>query len=718
MNRYLYIPIVLSILSLTACGLRERPGALPAETESHPVAVAEIYELELPSTMDYLECHTLGDAGLYLSCNHYNTEEKSAGCLVLQTDIRKEYGPDIRIWEENASPLALVPGRDGECCLFGELRGSSTFFLNVYDREGTLLRRREYAKEEFEGMAKRLTDGLMTEDGQLYLYAYGKSSTIFVLDQEGTITETYTSPLESLEGIAAGRENRVYAYCITGDEPLFMELGASGTVLSCAIRPGKVYGGYDDGLYLSTSDGFWQYLPETGETNLLWEWDGDYMQLDVNELDQVFCGRDGLYLLFYDQTERPSKIKESLTIAKVTFQDSRDYPGKQLITLGTVYDYNENTHVEELVRLYNRQSRDFRVELVTYDDSANHTVGELELELMRGDGPDLMELMWMDASALATQGVFENLDKYYRDSNKAEEEDLLDCVRASSRVMGQNILVIPSFHINSMISKQDIAPQDWTPWSFLELAAREQLFEFPSRNAALTYCMGIRYGEHFIDYDKKECYFDSEEFISILEQCAQLDSVEMPLAYRATPFNEGAFLMETRFISSTADYLSTEWYMGKVYWVGRPGWEGMENDMYPDEAFAINSASPNKDGAWDFLEFLLSRELQDRIDWGFPSRKDSFEAYLNSSYVPNGKYTPKDFGGTTSFGYKRNPTEEDFAIIRHLVDTSLYQTWGHNGNTVRNIVEEEADMYFSGDATIEETVKKIQSRVILYLNEF
>lgn len=39
------------------------------------------------------------------------------------------------------------------------------------------------------------------------------------------------------------------------------------------------------------------------------------------------------------------------------------------------------------------------------------------------------------------------------------------------------------------------------------------------------------------------------------------------------------------------------------------------------------------------------------------------------------------------------------------------------GDPVRRILEEEAEMYFAGDAALEETVKKIQSRGGLYLNE-
>lgn len=102
-----------------------------------------------------------------------------------------------------------------------------------------------------------------------------------------------------------------------------------------------------------------------------------------------------------------------------------------------------------------------------------------------------------------------------------------------------------------------------------------------------------------------------------------MESVTTPLSYSVPALGDADFLMKTTSLHNSEDYLVTEYYEGNIYWVGRPGWEGMENDMYPDEVFAMNSSSSHKDGAWDFLEFLLSEELQRQIDWGFPARRDS-----------------------------------------------------------------------------------------------
>ena len=102
---------------------------------------------------------------------------------------------------------------------------------------------------------------------------------------------------------------------------------------------------------------------------------------------------------------------------------------------------NISTHIDELVRLYNRQSKEYRVELVTYERSANLSkndlVGELELQLMRGEGPDIMELTSMYVDTLADKGAFEDLTSYYQTSDKVKKEDLLGCVRKSGSPRGQ-----------------------------------------------------------------------------------------------------------------------------------------------------------------------------------------------------------------------------------------------------------------------------------------
>ncbi len=47
----------------------------------------------------------------------------------------------------------------------------------------------------------------------------------------------------------------------------------------------------------------------------------------------------------------------------------------------------------------------------------------------------------------------------------------------------------------------------------------------------------------------------------------------------------------------------------------------------------------------------------------------------------------------------------------------MFDTESGYSNPVRNIVSEEAEMYFQGDAALDETVDKIQNRVQTWLDE-
>ena len=155
--------------------------------------------------------------------------------------------------------------------------------------------------------------------------------------------------------------------------------------------------------------------------------------------------------------------------------------------------------------------------------------------------------------------------------------------------------------------------------------------------------------------------------------------------------------------------------------VGYPGMERSEHKLYPDSVFAMNSASEHKDGAWDFLEFLMSEEVQSLISWGFPSRKDVFERSLSDIYVcPTRAYgfpLYDENGKILIDGYPKEVTAHEIELLKDMAANAKYDSWGSSVSPLWNIVADEAGMYFKGDADLDSTVSKIQTRVQLYLDE-
>lgn len=86
---------------------------------------------------------------------------------------------------------------------------------------------------------------------------------------------------------------------------------------------------------------------------------------------------------------------------------------------------------------------------------------------------------------------------------------------------------------------------------------------------------------------------------------------------------------------------------------------------------AINSASENKDGAWAFMEYLLSETYQssiqtDSINDHFPVRQDSFDAYITrqfNEWERRSENSPgRDMNSVTKEVWQEYPALPDFVL--------------------------------------------------------
>lgn len=765
------------LLSISACGFRDIPepvlesggkhrenAAESQEEESLPVPVANFHYMTLEHFLE--GAYTFNHDWFYFE-GQERKEEGGYSRYLYRNRLSEAFRPEefLRIDSLGEVELcALLTEQEGNCITFwadwsgesetGE-REVTGYFLEKYSPEGERLWHAEYTPETFGDKGQRLNQGTVTADGRICLYDHGTDGTAFFFGEDGNLEGSCIPALDRLDGIAVGRENRIYGYCAAGKDTTFTLLGGNGEIYICPMAPKQVFDGYEDGVYLSDGKSLWSYEPESGESEKLLDWKSEYVQIGTNvnrrvtntgdmrsdianiqnsPIDGLFCGGGRITALcleqeFFDNSSQ----RQVLTFAGITFEDSGQYPGKTKITLGYPASADEGAgssgHLEYLVRRYNRQSLKYSVEIV-YDESSV----AMTAKLLQKKGADLLEVSFLPIASLAPKGVFEDLSPYY---DTALWEGLLESVRKACTAEGKSFLVIPSFSIKTLRGKEKLT-QEWTPWAFLEMGRENRMFEIQSPWEAFRYCMGIRKAEHFIDEEKKECTFDGEEFRRILEECAAWDSYdgtdrsgyipvtigEEVVGYRPPELEDAEWQFAEQYISSIKGCINQMHadYAGKM--VGYPGWDGAEYAFAPENLFAMNSASPNKEGAWDFLRFLLSEEMQDCIDWEFPVRADSFAGCLEDVYDPYDEewllaHSPSYGALMAELGYVRSgrPTEADAAAARHMVDNAVIDLRNGLQDPVMRILYEETSMYFQGDASLDETVEKIQSRVSLYLQE-
>lgn len=107
-----------------------------------------------------------------------------------------------------------------------------------------------------------------------------------------------------------------------------------------------------------------------------------------------------------------------------------------------------------------------------------------------------------------------------------------------------------------------------------------------------------------------------------------------------------------------------------------------------------------------------------------PTRQDSFELYMKAAtstekytdefgHVITPTYRTSDIDGMT---YEIKPlTQEQAQQYISLINSTNHSTYYYPD--VKKIIEEETAYYFSGDKSLDDVVKIIQSRSTTYINE-
>ncbi len=717
---YLFI---LTMLGLSACGRQKGTADSTFWAESDQVAVADFQQMKLPITLEALEQYATDGKWFYISREKFGPESTTG--QVLRSRIQNNFEGEVFISKENAFCLALAVDRESHC--FVLWKEENNISLEKYGESGERIWHVDQDVSKWTDIGRNnsvsslaIAGGVVTTDGRLALYTHGTDTIVALFDENGNLLQMDAPKLECLDGIVAGKDNRVYGYCITGEgDPVLADLKKPESCYVLPFRPLNVFSGQEEGVYLSTLEGLWLYDPESGRTQIKWKWNDEYINVDYRHLQSIFCGDQEWHLLCHVPDSFIAGTSK-VTVVSVRNESRKDYGKKETITLGYV-DNDSNQSLEMLVNLYNRQSKIYRVELVAYKNQEQDVTGwgnELALQLLRGEGPDLMDVRSIYVGSLADKGAICDLSDYYIQSPALNGEAILDVVWSGMQCKGKNMLVIPSFCLMAQASKEPVNAEDWTPGKLIQLAKeQEMLWQFgTSPMWALWDCMRP-YDEYtrYIDYDEKKSHFDCPEFRWLLENCAEIqENVIMPEIIFTDSTVQPSFLYSYT-IHNMNDFF---WHCQNIKelgcsWVGNPSWDGAVYRLVPDNILAMNQKSENKEGAWDFLQYIISEECQNDIDWSFPVREDSFERYLAVSY----RSKEENDRTVAQFHYSTNyfdPDEKDFDNIRYMISHAFIQRL--NG-PVESILNEETEMYFAGDATLDDTIHKIDSRVTLYLNE-
>ncbi len=489
----------------------------------------------------------------------------------------------------------------------------------------------------------------------------------------------------------------------------------------------------DGNILYGYNEGVCKYLVDSAEmVNLLvWKACG----LTVGEVKTFFS--DGAGNIFVIQ--KANNMGNGLPIVFLTQEEEEMKKEKQEIVLAC---YSTSDRVDKMIGMFNTENKDYRVIVNKYDwDDAKR----LQIELTTGNGPDLISMDMINADDYVQKGILEDLTPYLEDSSILSKDKLLSKVLELCTIDGTLTCIPPSFGIRTVMGREsELSGIDkWTIDEFLMYVDAHRgatVFEgatFGQTREALVLVIWQSQPERWVDWEAREAKFDSEEFIELIEYAAGYETkYDEDKSVIVNKIRDGKVIFFDKTISGMESYLYSKGiYEGDMRVIGYPSWDGISRHGLSEEnAFGINASSANKQGAWEFIEYMVAshtgrpREYSQVADSGFPTLKTSFEVMLEIWSTPNmvkgedgiereepiGLLNISRNNETAKISYYA-ASDEDIEFVRELINDISYVLRGRS--VIDDILFEELSVCFNGQRSPEETAKIIQNRVQLYLHE-
>lgn len=365
---------------------------------------------------------------------------------------------------------------------------------------------------------------------------------------------------------------------------------------------------------------------------------------------------------------------------------------------------------KDAVIAFNSTHSDMRLEVKDYMEYGNISaaIEQFNYDVLAGDIPDIIDLTAFSYDTLAGKGLLLDLYPYLDADPELSRSDFLSNVLTASETDGALLSVIPCYLVGgTAVAERGVFDKDAITLADLKQALSEHpgmtAFGATVRTELLT-ALVTADAEQYIDIDTGRCSFDSAAFLELLEfvgQQPELDIEALHMGYEGEP----GLLRQCSLEGFVTEF---DYEMGgNRSYVGLPGVNGTKPLICPVMEFGISSETKAPEACWEFLRELLTFDSQTRMTneyWGLPLRTDclnSFEAYTQALALSDGIISEDNISEAKTVILSADRAERRFSMLSEVLE----------------IVQEEAQAYFSGAKTAEDVANGIQSRANIYMAE-
>ena len=669
------------------------------------------------------------------------------------------YEPIITKQNERNGILLETVGENGFVVLYNtanyDPKTNKTIFYNrnyltVYDWEG---------KPRFcidpEPMVEVRENPLTGSDTDFVFYPelyYAANGTVYIIHDCSAvaISETGEKLYETVPGYyfynamltADGRVMVQVAEVRKSSEPFWAYLDDSTKGLSAPINvpdPGLqeytllMGGGHD--FYFNTRDGL--YFMDMGDTEptLFCNWEETGIHYDTLK-----------YVLIADKETICVMVRDAdgeNHYGVLTQSNDRNSSTRQVITLGEEYGHID---FEQYVVSFNRTSDKYRVVIRDYEKIRQDGGNSLQEDILAGNAPDVIFFHSSVTEHLADKGVYADLNEFL-EADPDFREDIVNGVLKSCETNGHLYYLASGVQIRGMMGKAKNlpSPEEWTIAKYISVAtgtSGENGVQFTLTDQTIRDTLLYNNLVSFVDFENGVSSFESEDFLALLRYLKSLPvkgnefNITLASGERFNAYRQDKLLLGSGIVQHPEGYLRLRAMFNgeELVWLGTPTPTGSCLVLGLAPSFSISADSPVKEGAWEFIRYMMTEVLlhkKSSLSY-FPATESAIRQEMTKSgtsfymfSLQNTAFTTKIWDGVTP-PEEYDPitqagawfTEEDAEFLLDLLNNRTYSISTTAAyETVRDLVREEVEAFLVGNASAEDTAKKIQSRVSIYLAE-
>lgn len=482
--------------------------------------------------------------------------------------------------------------------------------------------------------------------------------------------------------------------------------------------------GYD--ICYTNSNGLYGYNFGTNVSETILSWIGS--GLYYPKIDNLVCVNNERIIL-YGATEQ---YGENKLMSLLPYEG--DLPERKVITVSYLED--GRGIIPDAAIQFNNSQIEYEIICEEYVSKTGNdyqiAMNQLDGDILSGELADVLVLETKeDVDKYGEYGLL--LDLYTVMDNK---NDLFQCIREYCETNGALFGITPEFSVSTLISKTDNLPEYdvWNSTAFLDtvdaLEDGKHLFAYSSQHIIQEWVLSSVIWE-FLDLENATCSFENDKFIRVLEYLASLPE-DYTTAYEdnTNHYRNDDVIFLSDSPSNFSTYLKVKAILGpenEICYVGYPSKEGGVTTIDPMAFYAINANCQNIDGAYAFLNYLLSGDSVINENKGMqriPSSKKTLFDWLESEgqfyyYYPYDDMNNFDVSfepfGNGENGYEAKVDEALVYEYMNWID-SLHPA-KQIPDDIRNIITEELSIFYGTDKEASDTAHVIQSRVSIWLAE-